>query len=51
MQADRVRGVGEDDALADGGGEQGRIVVGQRLRGLAGDDGARAAPIEDETGG
>ena len=38
-----LHGFGEDDALADGGGEQRRIMIGERLRGLAGEDGARRA--------
>ena len=43
-------GVGEHDALADGAGEYRRIVIGQRLGGLASDDGARGAAIENEAG-
>src|SRR5690606_39011233 len=46
-----LRGVGEDDALADGGCEERWIVVGQSLGRLAGDDGARAATVQNEPGG
>ena len=38
------------DTLADGAGEHGGIVIGQRLGRLAGDDGARAAAVEHEPG-
>jgi hypothetical protein len=47
-QPARLRGGGEGDALADGGGEHGRIVIGQRLGRLAGEHGARAAAVEHE---
>jgi hypothetical protein len=36
------RGIGEGDALADGAGEYGWIVIGQRFGCFAGDDGAGA---------
>ena len=49
-QAAGLRGGGEGDALADGGGEQRWIVIGQGLGGLAGQDGARTAAIEHEAG-
>lgn len=50
-QVARLRGVGEDDTLPDGAGQHRRIVVGQGLCGLAGDDGARAAAVQHETRG
>lgn len=46
-----LRGIGEDDALADGRGKHRRIVIGKRLSSLAGDDSAGAATVEHETGG
>ncbi|SFK69684.1 hypothetical protein SAMN05444581_11593 [Methylocapsa palsarum] len=44
-----ARGVGEGDALTDGCGEDRRIVIGQRLGCLTGDNRARIAPVEHET--
>ena len=49
-QATRLRCSSEGDALAYGGGEERRIVIGQRLGRLASDDGARGAAIENEAG-
>jgi hypothetical protein len=49
-QAAGLRGLRKGDALADPGGQQGRIVIGERERGLARDDSARGASIEDEAG-
>src|SRR3546814_2101388 len=49
--ASRPRGVGESDTLANCGREHRRIVIGQCLGRLAGDDGARGASVEDEAGG
>ena len=49
-EAAGLRGVGEDDALADRGREHRRIVLGERLGGLAGDDGARGAAVQHEAG-
>ncbi len=43
-----LRGRRKGDALADGAGEHRGIVVGQRPRGLAGENGARAAAVQDE---
>jgi hypothetical protein len=41
-----LRGVCKEDALADGGGERRRIMVGQRLGRLAGIDGATLDPTK-----
>ena len=49
-EAAGARGVGEDDALADACGEHRRIVIGERLGRLAGDDRARGAAVEHEAG-
>ena len=45
-----ARRVGEDDALADPRRERRRIMFGEAMRGLAGDDRARGTAIEDEAG-
>ena len=43
-----LRGVGEGDALADALAQHRRIVIGQRLDGLAGDRRVRTAAVHDE---
>ena len=43
-----MRGDGECDALADGRGKHGWVVIGERLGCLAGEQGARAATVQHE---
>ena len=48
-QAARLRGIGKRHALPDANGEHWRLMLGQHLGRLAGDDGAGGAAIEHET--
>ena len=49
-EATGLRRICKDDALTNRAGKHWRIVIRQRLGGVPGDDGARAAAVEQEAG-